>query len=68
MSAFIHAVWTFGHWFGNAVNLVGAAVLLSRILLLTLPKPTPGATGWYPSFIAHLWKVSLEVGHLNSQL
>lgn len=68
MIALIAHLVTFAHWFGTAVNLVGACVLLSRVLLLTLPKPRAGATGWYAWFIKHLWHISLSVGHLNSQL
>lgn len=69
MSPLIQTVAVFARWFGTAVNLVGACVLGSRVLLLTLPRPAAGdTTSGYARFIAHLWHASLSVGHLNSQL
>jgi hypothetical protein len=69
MTPFIQSVVAFGREFGNAVNLVGACVLLSRIALLLLPRAAPGdTTSWYALFRTHLYSASLSVGHLNSQL
>lgn len=58
---------SFAFWFGLFVDIVGAVVLVSRIILKLLPRPVK-IDGRYSRFVQTLLHLSLSLGHLESEI